>query len=316
MRKILNKIFNFAAYYSGINYICGFFLNDKIFVLNYHSVVDTKDNQLGWMYPNLTIDIGVFEKQMKYLNARGHTFIKISDLPDVIENNYIKPTIVYFDDGFKDNLTSVLPILKKYNIPANIFITTEIADKINFLWTLKYRFFLQGSGYNRTQIEGEVSRLKNLPQGDREKKLSNIYAKNNFYFNETDFDIFLNWDDIFLLSKNNIEIGSHGVSHLNLPELSSELLCKEIINSKKILEQKLNQNIVSFSYPYGKWNDDVNHQLKNYDYKFAVSVGEGLNDRNIIGKELVILKNISIKPHYNIIDFKVQLYARNLIKRQ
>ena len=38
------------------------------------------------------------------------------------------PVIITFDDGFKDNLNYVLPILKKYDVPATIYITTRFPE--------------------------------------------------------------------------------------------------------------------------------------------------------------------------------------------
>ena len=40
-----------------------------------------------------------------------------------------KPKVlVTFDDGFKDNITNVLPIIETYKIPITIFICTEFTD--------------------------------------------------------------------------------------------------------------------------------------------------------------------------------------------
>ena len=43
-----------------------------------------------------------------------------------------KPCVVItFDDGYKNNYTNAYPILKKYNIPAIIFLTTNFIDSKN-----------------------------------------------------------------------------------------------------------------------------------------------------------------------------------------
>ena len=69
---------------------------------------------------------GEFEKRIKYLVKHGHNFIKFSNLSSLAKDKMSKPTILYFDDGFKDNLTNVLPILIKYKIPATFFISTGL----------------------------------------------------------------------------------------------------------------------------------------------------------------------------------------------
>ncbi len=62
--------------------------------------------------------------------------------------------------------------------------------------------------------------------------------------------ICLSWEELFDLSQAGIEIGSHTVSHSNLALLKQEEIMDELSRSKDEIESKLNQEIVSFSYPY------------------------------------------------------------------
>lgn len=65
-----------------------------------------------------------FEEQLSYLSANGYHTITL----DALYSYYIertplpeKPVVLTFDDGYKDNLTDALPILKKYNMVATVF---------------------------------------------------------------------------------------------------------------------------------------------------------------------------------------------------
>ncbi|MFP4163050.1 MAG: polysaccharide deacetylase family protein [Chitinispirillaceae bacterium] len=53
------------------------------------------------------------------------------------------------------------------------------------------------------------------------------------------------------------EIGSHTLSHANLPWLSDKLLKKELQDSKKILEDITGSAVKSISFPFGGWNTRV-----------------------------------------------------------
>ena len=65
----------------------------------------------------------IFEKQIKFLVAKGYRFSTISKLPD---NPAVQRTIaISFDDGYKDISAYALPLLAKLGIPATVFIITD-----------------------------------------------------------------------------------------------------------------------------------------------------------------------------------------------
>ena len=45
-----------------------------------------------------------------------------------------KQVLLTFDDGYKDNYDLAYPILKKYNIPFAVFLTTSFPEKEAILW--------------------------------------------------------------------------------------------------------------------------------------------------------------------------------------
>lgn len=74
------------------------------------------------------------------------------------------------------------------------------------------------------------------------------------------------------------EVGSHGLSHINMLKLSEHELDKCLIESKKQLEKY--GKIESFCYPYGIFNNFIKEKVKKY-YSNAFSVTIGGNDYNI-----------------------------------
>lgn len=127
---MIKNIFFIFAQYSGLNFLCEHFYNKKVFIVGYHSVFSEINRNIlkNSEYPHISIDAYLFEKQIKFMVDHGHTFIKFKNIPDIIKLKIKKPTIVYFDDGFKDNILNALPVLKKYNIPATFFIAPKYVD--------------------------------------------------------------------------------------------------------------------------------------------------------------------------------------------
>ncbi|MEG1288109.1 MAG: polysaccharide deacetylase family protein [Bacilli bacterium] len=89
----------------------------KVPVLMYHGVLDK-----SWGLSSLFVTVNEFEKQMKYLSENGYTSLKASEINDA--KMHQKPIIITFDDGYVDVYKNALPILKKYNLKATIFVIT------------------------------------------------------------------------------------------------------------------------------------------------------------------------------------------------
>ena len=65
---------------------------------------------------------------------------------------------------------------------------------------------------------------------------------------------------------NNFEIGSHTISHRLLTRIPLDDAKIEIIDSRKILQDKFNQNINKFSYPRGYANPDLQKTVQDAGY--------------------------------------------------
>lgn len=65
---------------------------------------------------------------------------------------------------------------------------------------------------------------------------------------------FLDWNDVENLMRHGHEIGSHGLSHLNIGQIDAKQAQEEIFKSKTILDEKCG-GVQHFAYPYGRWSD-------------------------------------------------------------
>ena len=71
------------------------------------------------------------------------------------------------------------------------------------------------------------------------------------------------------------EIGSHTVTHINLPSVTPRDASTELLNSKTDLEQLLGSEILSVAYPYGAVSSAVKVLTEEAGYKFAVAADSG-----------------------------------------
>lgn len=94
----------------------------KLPILMYHAVAD----ETWGSYPELFVRPAELEEQIVYLLKNGYTPITFDDLPNL--SDYEKPVMLTFDDGYRDNYTTLFPVLLKYNVPATIFVVTNNLD--------------------------------------------------------------------------------------------------------------------------------------------------------------------------------------------
>ena len=78
----------------------------------------------------LSVSPTTFERQMRFLKDARYNIVPLETLIELMRLGHPIPynTIaVTFDDGFENNYTTAFPVLKRYNIPATIFV---VVDKI------------------------------------------------------------------------------------------------------------------------------------------------------------------------------------------
>jgi len=73
-----------------------------------------------------------------------------------------------------------------------------------------------------------------------------------------------------------MEIGSHTVNHVRLPEAEDATLMCELSASKATLEDLLGKPVESFAYPYGAWNEHCEAAVQKAGYHYACTTRTGL----------------------------------------
>ena len=111
----------------------------KIPILIYHSI----SNDVS----TLSLSINEFEKHIIYLKDKNFETINF----DQINSTKNKQIIITFDDGYKDLISSVLPILKKHNFNATCFVVSSMLGKKN-MWDIGKKNFIQKDLMNLNDI--------------------------------------------------------------------------------------------------------------------------------------------------------------------
>lgn len=260
----------------------------QVAILMYHRVCDKSDN---WSLEPFNPQN--FERQIEYF-CRNCEIVPLEKLAQCFQKGKSLPQkalAITFDDGYKDNYLYAYPILKKYHIPATVFLatghigTTELLwwDKVGYIiWhTIANPLVLEGLGSYPLQSEFEKfhaisaisERLKKMPDGQRRLAIEKLLSISGVDIpDDLGQKLILSWDDVSQMSNDGISFGAHSVTHPILTNMPLEQAKHEIIQSKKDIERKLGKETVAFSYPNGDFNLELAKFIRESGFSLAVSV--------------------------------------------
>lgn len=86
------------------------------------------------------------------------------------------------------------------------------------------------------------------------------------------FDNYLTWPQVYEMSENNIYMGSHTLSHFELPPLPSTEMENQLVGGKLAVEWKTFKFCEYIAYPGGFYNQQVLSETKKAGYKGGFTV--------------------------------------------
>ncbi len=263
-------------------------LRKKAVILAYHGVNNKPLPFKIWTQ----IDVDRFDAHIKYL-ASDCNCVSLSTLVDNVRKSHIEPrtVVVTFDDGFYNNFSVAFPILKKYNVPATIYVAAGYTGTSNMIWSEQLATTLAVTTHPTIRFEdAELSlstpdlrahayrqianSLKSLSPSDIDQRIEEYMGDcqvipNDLMYGQC-YEQFrmLGWEELEeLISSGLIEIGAHTMKHAILSRLSDEEAYCEMELSKKILEDRLG-TIRHFAYPNGGHGD-----FSEVHRKMAMEIG-------------------------------------------
>ena len=337
----MKKVICFIIYYTGIlnllNLFYKKFSKGSLTILMYHQVGESEYN--GYY---IAVSPENFEKQIRYLR-KNYNIISLKELCAYIRSKELPAedcAVITLDDGYKDNYVNAYPILKRYNIPATIFLTSGYIGANQILWWDRVakiiKIISRGKKEIKLQDDNYAEKLRNILISIYGKKVKSIqeaidllcvYLKSvpekekNMILNDLEDKLqpyldktynpgnMLTWDEIIEMGKNGIDFGGHTITHPILTKIGIEQVKDEILNSKNEIEKRINKNILHFSYPNGKeedFNVETKKIVRESGYISACSTIDGEND---LYTDLFALKRkgINNSPFY-IFAFRNSLF--------
>src|SRR5690348_224616 len=238
-------------------------------ILCYHRIAEGVEDPFF-----LCVSPGNFAAHLEEM-SRAREPSTLADLPVPSRRPRV---IVTFDDGYRDNLTSALPIAEAKGVPITVFATSAILASRTGFWWDRLGALLRSRPPHVTEID--------LPAGGRPIRLplgsSGLRAdldtvrRHLLPLRVTEIEHALDavaeqWqvdsappadagtltpeEFLRLAASDTVTIGAHTVDHVRLRDRPAREQQATIADSKRELERSIGRAVPHFAYPFGRRDD-------------------------------------------------------------
>ena len=277
----------FSPVYTALRGICG------SVILMYHSVPGAAERP--WIDPENAMPLARFEWQMEFLH-RHRRVVSLDEVVDAIAARReltVGTVVLTFDDGYRDNLHVVAPILERYRFPAVLYLPTEYINRgqthfIDELYAIfsrrkadtfrwesgpEGRWELRDPAIIAQAYKSVVAALIAAGMDARQRILADL--ADQLRPEARPPRLTLNWDEVRELVKRypNFQIGAHTADHVDLRAHGDQAQV-QIARSVSDIERELGFKSVHFSFPYGRYGEAGTQAVIDNGLKSAVVAGE------------------------------------------
>jgi peptidoglycan/xylan/chitin deacetylase (PgdA/CDA1 family) len=292
-------------------------------VLAYHRVADLRDTPLVDSRSVSAIP-AVFARQMMYL-ARHYHVTGMAQLLNAVEMGIPLPkraVLITFDDAYADFAETAWPILKRFGLPATLFVPTAYPDhpELAFCWDRLYQAFhatakpeLRGTPFGplplgnseekRRALRMVQDHVPTIPDDEAMKLVDSICDQ--LVEKHVCSGSVLTWDQLRQLAREGLTLGSHTRTHPVMTQVTPDRIREEIRASQADLKREIGIALPIFCYPNGNHNDAVISILRDEAIRLAFTTLSGPNKSQSL--DPLRLRRIVITPRTSSAVFRIRL---------
>jgi peptidoglycan/xylan/chitin deacetylase (PgdA/CDA1 family) len=267
-------------------------------VLFAHRVIDFTQPLFSFFMGLDFLTVPDFCQRLEYLR-KNFQIISIDEYARYVQTGEAPQSntiVLTFDDGYRCFYTRIFPLLKKYNIPATMFLCTECLEKGAILLHDRLGYMVATSPVTKFSLPELGARIYSLSsEGERIQVFRDIGARIHMMSHDEKVGTvdklsevlkvdesgipqhvpMLSWSEVReMLCSGLVTFGAHTVSHPILTSIGMREARYEIIHSKTVIEKELNVPVRFMAYPNGA-DEDFNESIKGavkeagYDLAFT-----------------------------------------------
>lgn len=265
-------------------------------VLTYHRVDEPSSRP--WLDPGLiSATPRDFEEQMRFLHDH-YNILTASDVIAAFKSRNPKDlparsVLVTFDDGYYDFEEQAWPVLKRYNIPAVLFVPTAYPDhpEQTFWWDDLYHALQNTTRKDDLKTHLGVFSLSDVTSRNQTYQQLKNYIKTLKHPEalavvrelcremsvSPAHNSIMSWDLLRKLSQDGLTLGAHTRTHPLVNRISLTEAREEAMGSLHDLQREISSVLPIFAYPSGEFSDDVARMLKEEGFVLAFTTMRGIN---------------------------------------
>jgi len=215
-----------------------------------------------------------FERQVA-LFMRHFTLLGVEDLRlHFLERRPLpkNAALITFDDGYRECLDVALPILKRAGAKAVFFISTDHTTDRKAFWWDRTNYLIKRSTRTRAELDYPTHAVYDI-RGDRSKVVQQILdvIKETYALDVERYlqalgaalgvpwgpeddrriadQVLMTWDEVREMRRAGMDVQSHTRTHRVLTTLPPDEVREELVGSRKVLEEQLDEPIRAVAYP-------------------------------------------------------------------
>lgn len=274
----------------------------RLSIATFHRVLPAEERNL-YPYPGLVVTPQELDALLAYLTEHFDCgALAIQHERYLSGEKSARPLLaITFDDAQHDNYRNARPILARHRVKASFFAPVAAVERQELLWHDRLGFAilallkqdrggqervrqvltaagLSGNG-PRSLVENAVQESKGLAL-DARLRLVEALAEASGTAQAPGFARLMTFDELAELAADDHEIGSHSMTHCMMPECDDRALAHELVESRRVLQDRLGRPIESFCYPNGDSDARTAHAVAEAGYRRAVTTAWGHNERD------------------------------------
>lgn len=296
MKNNLKILSASAIRWSGLLPMLGRF-GPNLAILTFHRIVTEEQKRQSLNKPMMVTE-DQFDSLLKTIKHYGHVISLAEAIQRIRHGDSFRPgtVAITFDDGYYDFYLRAWPLLKAYEMPATLFLTTSvIGNHDQYFWwdefdcyaricrdspcrpdgditdELKYALqLIERLQANRTEsFEAEIREaLNRVPVVDRNRFIEKFRAM--LPHNSPRDQLMLTWDNVREIS-DIVDIENHTVSHHLLDQLDALSIRDEIMGASKKIEKETGRRCRGLAYPAGVFTPQASAIARDCGMEYAVT---------------------------------------------